>query len=172
MPRGKPKKNRVCRFCGLLYLPNGSKDYYCGNGCRFFDHVAPSDYCWDRNSAICGNGYSYVRREKAHRLSYEYFKGPIPPQKDILHSCDNPRCVNPKHLRYGTAKENGQDKKERGRGKGVKNNLHNAKRKPEEIVELRRLAAERISRKELSLKFDLSAAQVSRIINRQKWKNI
>ncbi len=32
-----------------------------------------------------------------------------------LHSCDNPACCNPKHLRLGSGQDNGDDKRERGR---------------------------------------------------------
>lgn len=36
----------------------------------------------------------------------------------VLHSCDNPPCCNPKHLRTGTAKDNSSDMIERGRRVG------------------------------------------------------
>lgn len=35
----------------------------------------------------------------------------------VLHSCDNPTCCNPKHLRLGSAQDNADDKKIRGRQK-------------------------------------------------------
>ena len=34
-----------------------------------------------------------------------------------LHSCDNPPCCNPSHLRWGTARENAADMFERGRAR-------------------------------------------------------
>lgn len=33
-----------------------------------------------------------------------------------MHSCDNPPCVNPKHLSEGTARLNAQDRESKGRG--------------------------------------------------------
>jgi HNH endonuclease len=51
----------------------------------------------------------------AHRVSYELFRGPIPPGLFVLHNCDIPLCVNPECLKVGTQGDNAQDRLERGR---------------------------------------------------------
>ncbi len=48
--------------------------------------------------------------EYAHRASYILQKGDIPAGKFILHKCDNPKCVNIKHLYEGDAKQNAIDR--------------------------------------------------------------
>ena len=52
---------------------------------------------------------------KAPRAAYELARGPIPPGKSVLHSCDNPPCVEPSHLFLGTKKDNTQDMLAKGR---------------------------------------------------------
>ena len=51
----------------------------------------------------------------AHRASYLLFVGAIPRGKHVMHECDNPLCVNPKHLKLGYPDENIGDKIQRGR---------------------------------------------------------
>lgn len=83
------------------------------------------DECWPwlfyKNKAGYG-GFS-IRNVfyLANRLAWSIENGRIPDGLDILHSCDNPACCNPSHLRAGTHKENMQDMSVRGRS-GPKNN--------------------------------------------------
>ena len=54
------------------------------------------------------------RRCLAHRAAYAMTWGECPAQP-LLHSCDNPRCVNPQHLTPGTIMDNVQDMIRKGR---------------------------------------------------------
>ena len=58
----------------------------------------------------------YGRWVHAHRVSFQINKGEIPDDKYVLHTCDNPACVNPEHLYLGDYKQNAQDREQRNRG--------------------------------------------------------
>lgn len=99
---------------------------------KYVDKSGGPDACWPWTAAKRGPmGYGGFtigslkdgskRRETAHRVAYLLQFGAIPKGKSILHHCDNPPCVNPKHLYAGTATENVRDCVDRGRrGVGYK----------------------------------------------------
>ena len=80
-----------------------------GGGCWLWQASGPNGY-----GAMSVGGKAYP----AHRLSYAYHRGPIPRGMHVLHSCDIRACVNPEHLRIGSAKDNCDDKTSRGRWGG------------------------------------------------------
>lgn len=79
-----------------------------------------------------------VKSFAAHRISYEIYNGHLG-DMIVRHACHNPRCINPKHLKSGTHKENAEDRVRANRcasQKGDKNG--NAKTTQEDRAEIRR----------------------------------
>jgi hypothetical protein len=107
----------------------------------------------------------------AHRLSLVIHQGIEIPHPDVkaLHSCDNPPCVNPDHLRWGTPKDNGGDKKKRGRSpRGEKNGKH--KLTSDQVMQIHHLySSGGYPQKELGRRFGVVQAQISAIVNGKKW---
>ncbi len=77
----------------------------------------PNTGCWNWTGGVTTTGYARCKcfgEQRASRVSYAAFKGPIG-NLYVLHSCDNPLCVNPEHLRLGTHKDNAIDRSARER---------------------------------------------------------
>ena len=93
---------------------------------RFWRMVKKTEDCWMWSGGKRANGYGQIseggrgsRSLSAHRVSYELHYGPIPDGLVVMHSCDNPACVNPHHLSVGTYKENTHDMIAKGRKRTV-----------------------------------------------------
>jgi len=74
--------------------------------------------CWYWLGPCRGFGYGSVywhgRTVAAHRVAWELVHGKAP-RLQLLHWCDEPKCVNPAHLREGTQAENVADMCAKGR---------------------------------------------------------
>jgi len=85
------------------------------------------DECWNWLGAHTPHGYatfssSSIRKAlgmttRAHQVAFLLTRGYFNKSLHVLHSCDNPGCVNPMHLRQGSHSENMHDKVVRNRSR-------------------------------------------------------
>ena len=70
----------------------------------------PESTCWYWDAWVGEDGYGRIgvngKLERAHRVSYELFRGPIPTGLHLDHLCRERSCVNPYHLEPVTCQEN------------------------------------------------------------------
>lgn len=132
----------------------------------------PNTGCWFWLGRVDEYGYghwrAYPNAVKAHRLSYALFKGPIPPGMHVLHSCDQPGCVNPDHLRVGTAQDNSDDKVRRNRqmrGRGA----WKAKLTEEQV---RSIYADKRQQKVIAAEYGVTENAVQAIRAGYNWKHV
>jgi HNH endonuclease len=104
----------------------------------------------------------------AHRVSWEIHFGPIPDGMCVLHKCDVPNCINPRHLFLGTKMDNAKDMIKKGRQKkGAL--LPQAKLNEESVLEIRNSTQ---TQKELAKKFGVSQTAISFAKNRLRWSHV
>ena len=76
---------------------------------RFWSKVKKTDACWLWTGTI-NHKYGAIRIAyrawRAHRVAWVIANGNIPKGMNVLHRCDNPPCVNPKHLFLGSQRDN------------------------------------------------------------------
>lgn len=86
---------------------------------RFDDYLEPGEngcILWTGASIRGGYGFWACAPERglAHRISLDRVVPCPDPALFACHKCDNPPCVNPEHLYWGTVQDNGRDVRERG----------------------------------------------------------
>jgi hypothetical protein len=86
------------------------------------DKRGPDD-CWPWLGSLNSKGYGQLsykdQKLRAHAISFDLHGGVLPvvigARSVVMHTCDNPICVNPAHLVGGTQSQNMKDAVSKGR---------------------------------------------------------
>jgi len=138
--------------------------------------VGGPDDCWEWTGTRHRYGYGEYRSHggkfRASRYLFERVIGPIPPTLCVLHRCDNPPCVNPKHLFLGTHGTNMRDSARKGRkAKGEKHSR--AKLRQVQVEMIRRLYDEmEVPLVHLARLYGITPMGIGNIVHRRKWRHV
>jgi len=159
-------------------------------GIKILDNA--SCWEWTRNTDEWGYGRMWFRdtasheykrcNVRIHRISWIMAnQSSIPDGQLILHSCDNPKCGNPYHLRIGTAKDNMQDAMSRCRldhnlfGRSWKSTRgernYNSKLTENDVRKIRaEYSTGDVSQAELARAYGLSKQTICNVVRGHAWK--
>lgn len=146
---------------------------------RFWEKVDKSrgeDACWLWTSNKNHSGYGLIkipsgRNLSTHRVVWELTQGSIPEGMQVCHHCDNPACVNPKHLFLGTASDNVVDSLRKHRRPIRRGESHPmAKLTEQDVCIIRSLyATGKVTQTELANLYGFNQGHISRIVLRKEW---
>jgi hypothetical protein len=132
----------------------------------------PEIGCWLWEAATFKDGYGAFRangkQNRAHRFSYQLYRGEIPDGALVRHKCHVPSCVNPDHLLLGTVADNVGDKvraERQPRGETHKSSKLTA----EQVLAIR---ADHRSSSEIAKDYPVSGSQVLRIKSHEVWSHV
>lgn len=141
---------------------------------RFETKFSVTPGCWPWHGSMQSTGYGafHVKGKyvAAHRFAYAAYVGPIADGLLVLHSCDNPICVNPDHLRLGTDSDNTADKVARNRCNGSKGEKNGSAKLTEGQV--REIFHDTRSSRKVAADYGIDKATVIKIWNRKKWSHL
>jgi hypothetical protein len=147
---------------------------------RFFLHVGIRgvDECWPWEGAKMKDGYGNFnvgsKFVRAHRFCYEHFNGPIADGLHVCHKCDNPICVNPRHLFLGTRSDNMRDCIAKLRHRHGSRHS-GAKLTPESVRYIRASYAGKgrgPTLKQVGDRFGVCSQTVLNVVNRKVWAHV
>lgn len=136
---------------------------------RFLKYVrrdSESD-CWLWTGAKQSDGYGQFglngTPRKAHRVAYTLWRGTIPENLLVCHTCDHRNCVNPAHLFLGTPSDNAADMKRKGRAaRGKKVKLTDR-----DVREIQALRERGVIQPALASRFGVARQTITRVTRRR-----
>lgn len=114
-------RREVCFPCSMARFKKSPMSRLMGK------FVVADSGCHEFTGFLLPNGYGRIgggdgKTWLAHRMSWTCHFGPIPAGIQVLHRCDNRKCIRPEHLFLGTQADNMQDMIAKGRHRGTKAN--------------------------------------------------
>jgi hypothetical protein len=150
---------------------------------NFFEKVSipDGDGCWEWLASKTNGGYGVIRELspgprlllRAHRLSYEFFNGPIPAGMVVCHRCDNTGCVNPAHLFIGTMADNSADMMHKGRHRSTPSHGEDhgcAKLTNQDVMNIR--ANTKARRDTLAAEYGVDVTTIWKIRTGRSWQHL
>lgn len=145
--------------------------------------MQPLTNCEEFAGCKSDRGYGKLRHKgkcvRAHRLAYCLSNGlDIDDIKglSVMHSCDNPSCVNPDHLILGTHKDNMTDKMSKGRHVAPQGEAHGQSKLTDDDVVTIKQRYKYHCRKNgtgaLAKEFDVHPSTVRRALFGESWAHI
>lgn len=131
--------------------------------------------CWEWTACKFKNGYGKIRDGKdmrrAHRVSYEVFRGSIPQGQVVCHGCDHRGCINPNHLFLGTQAQNMADMTAKGRRRGLRGSTNSqAKLSETDVLAIR--SSNGIKHRDLAAQFGVHRTLISQIRSGKSWRHM
>lgn len=140
----------------------------------FWDRAKKTKGCWVWTAGKYSTGYGRFKTKGveylAHRFAWQLKFGPIEKGLYICHHCDNPSCINPKHLFKGTPSENARDRERKKRGNAPRGEMHcHSKLNTKQIIIIRKLNG---SQEEIAKMFGVTRENIRNIRNRKSWRHV
>lgn len=126
--------------------------------------------CRVRGYGVINPGHHSGPSLKAHRVSAD-LAGMDIEGRFVLHACDNPPCVNPRHLRLGDHDENMRDMSGRDRSNHGSRNP-NARLTENKVAAVKGLLAAGFQHREIAEEFGVSRATISMIAEGKTWRRV
>lgn len=132
-----------------------------------------SDDCLLWPFEVTHYGYGTVKhkgqKRVASRVMCELAHGDANQAMDAAHSCHNPRCCNPRHLRWATRSENNRDMFDNGTAMCGERVEWWVKLTECQVREIRARVEAGEKQESIALDYPVGQTQVSRIAARQAW---